>query len=73
MGEGEEIPKAGTETVHLCLESRITPSRLRTTLKVHATMACGMFLHSYRRGTWPTDGLFSALSATNRPLNFLFI
>lgn len=71
--KGGEIPKAGTETVHLCLESRITPSRLRTMLKQQAAVARSTFLHSYRRGTWPTDGLFSALSATNRPLNFLFI
>lgn len=73
MGEEGEIARAGTETVHLCLESRITPSRLRTMLKEHAAVACSVFLHSHRRGTWPTDGLFSALSATNRPLNFLFI
>jgi len=42
VGEEEEIPKAGIETVHLRLESRITPCRLRTTLKEHAAVACTM-------------------------------
>lgn len=39
MGEEGEIARVGTETVHLCLESRITPSRLRTMLKECAALA----------------------------------
>lgn len=39
VGDGREIAKAGTETVHLCLESGVSPSAPRTTA---STRGCGV-------------------------------